>query len=166
MNKLTMDEAIKLVDDLYELSGLNDDDLHQNLYLEAIELVRGAGADYKYLNQALMQIINKAKEEKEREEKFSRDIPLCACKKVVEYEPGIINKILQEMAAKDTTPIKDGVNYEMLKMYTGYYGDSYSLEEIAARYYCTPQEVSRNIYEAINTMICDGDFSVLVQLCE
>lgn len=165
MNKLTMDEAIKLVDDLYAISGIKDDDFHQNLYLKAIELVRGAGADYKYLNEVIMQLINDAKKAKaESDKKIPNNIPLHCCRKMVDYESGILNKIFADMVKEDAPT--DGLNYEMLKMYSGFYGDTYTLQEIADRFHCTPKEVMSNINSVINHMVMNGNFDIIVLMCE
>ena len=163
MNKLTMDEAIKLVDDLYVISGINDDDFHQNLYLKAIELVRGAGADYKYLNEVLMQLINEEKKV-ESEKDATCDIPLCNCKKAVDYETGILNKIFNDMINNDTPT--DGHNYEMLKMYSGFYGDSYTIQDIANRFHCTPRDVMHNINDVINHMVMNGNLDAIILMCQ
>lgn len=161
MNKLTMDEAIKLVDNLYTVSGIKDDDFHQNLYLKAIELVKGAGADYKYLNEVLMQLINEAKN---AEKDTNHNIPLCNCDKAVDYESRILNKVFNDMLKNDTPT--DGHNYEMLKMYSGFYGDSYTLQDIANRFHCTPRDVMHNINDVINHMVMNGDLDAIILMCE
>lgn len=163
MNKLTMDEAIKLVDDLYEISGIKDDDFHQNLYLKAIELVRWAGADYKYLNEVLMQLINEAKKAESKKD-TTCDIPLCNCKKTVDYENGILNKVFIDMLKNDEPT--DGYNYEMLKMYSGFYGDSYTIQDIAKRFHCTPRDVMHNINDVINHMVMNGNLDAIILMCQ